>query len=187
MPPESRIVEQNLAEELNVSRTPVREAIQRLVHEGLLVSIPNLGTFIKRFSVNDVREIFEIREVLEGLAFRNAAELFIDTEVAKLKRLAIKTDAYRERGEWSEAYRSDESFHRFIIDRSGNEELKRELDKFSFQTLMFQADLTPIGKRTKRRKITVTHKELADVAKDPLNAEKLMRKHIAGLAQWIFG
>lgn len=184
--PDSRIVEQELAEEFGVSRTPIREAIQRLGSEGLLLSVPNLGTFVKRFSVNDVREMFEIREVLEGLAFRNAAERFDDAEREKLMELAVKTDTERANGNWDEAFRTDEGFHGFIINRCGSETLKKELSKFNFQTSLIRIDLSPVAKLVKRKNITVTHTELAQAANDPMQAEKLMREHIAGLARWLF-
>lgn len=184
--PETRIVEQDLAEGFGVSRTPIREAILHLVNEGLLVSVPNLGTFVKRFSVSDVREAFEIREVLEGLAFRNAAERFDKEERKELMLLAKKTDAERAKGNWQEAFRTDEGFHKFIIDRCDSPALQHELGKFNFQTSLIRADLSSVGKRVKRRKITVTHSELATAADNPKKAEQLMREHIAGLARWLF-
>jgi DNA-binding GntR family transcriptional regulator len=184
--PDSRIVEQELAEEFGVSRTPIREAIRRLGSEGLLVSMPNLGTFVKRFSIGDVRDMFEIREVLEGLAYRNAVERFDDSDRDELMRLANQTDLERANGNWNEAFRTDEKFHEFIINHCGSEALKQELSKFNFQTSLIRADLSSVAKRIKRREITVSHTELANAVNDPLKAEKLMREHIAGLARWLF-
>lgn len=186
LPPESRIVEQDLAAEFGVSRTPVREAIRRLSSEGYLVSVPNLGTFVKRFSLADVKEMFEIREVLEGLAYKNAAERLDDEERQELHRLAGVTDAARQAGKWTEAFRSDEDFHQFIIDRCGSLTLKKELAKFNFQTSLIRADLSAVAPRIKRREITVTHTELAAAVNDPDKAEAMMREHIAGLARWLF-
>jgi DNA-binding GntR family transcriptional regulator len=183
---ESRIVEQDLAAEFNVSRTPIREAIRRLASEGLLVSVPNLGTFVKRFSLADVREMFEIREVLEGLAYRNAVERFDDDDRTELKRLAEVTDAARQAGQWDQAFKTDENFHQFIIDRCGSVTLREQLARFNFQTSLIRADLSSVAPRVKRREITVTHSELARVSDDPIKAENLMREHIAGLARWLF-
>ncbi len=183
---ESRIVEQDLAAEFKVSRTPIREAIRRLASEGLLVSVPNLGTFVKRFSLADVREMFEIREVLEGLAYRNAVERFDDDDRTELKRLAEVTDAARQAGQWDQAFKTDENFHQFIIDRCGSVTLQEQLARFNFQTSLIRADLSAVAPRVKRREITVTHSELARVSNDPVKAENLMREHIAGLARWLF-
>ena len=61
-----RLLEQDLADELGVSRAPVREAIKNLVNQGLLVSIPNKGTYVEKINKKDVKEIFEIRVYLES-------------------------------------------------------------------------------------------------------------------------
>ena len=186
LPAESRIIEQELADEFGVSRTPIREVIRRLSSDGILVSVPNLGTFIKRFSLAEVREMFEIREVLEGLAFRNAVERFNDNDCDELLKLAQSTDAARLAGCWNDAFQLDEDFHQFIINRCGSETLKQELAKFNFQTSLIRADLSAVAPRLKRRKITVTHRQLAQAVNDPAKAEALMREHIAGLARWLF-
>jgi DNA-binding GntR family transcriptional regulator len=186
LPAESRIVEQELAVDFGVSRTPIREVIRRLSSEGILVSVPNLGTFVKRFSLAEVREMFEIREVLEGLAFRNAVERFDADECDELLKLAEATDTARQAGRWDEAFQLDEDFHQFIINRCGSETLKQELAKFNFQTSLIRADLSTVAPRIKRREITVTHSELAQAVNDPAKAENLMREHIAGLARWLF-
>ena len=184
--PESRIVEQDLAHEFGVSRTPIREVIRRLSSEGILFSVPNLGTFVKRFSLAEVREMFEIREVLEGLAFKNAVERFDAEECDELLKLAQMTDAARQGGKWDDAFQLDEAFHQFIIDRCGSKTLKDELAKFNFQTSLISADLSAVAPRVKRRKITVTHSELAQAVNDSAKAETLMREHIAGLVRWLF-
>ncbi len=186
LPAESRIIEQELAVEFGVSRTPIREVIRHLCREGILVSVPNLGTFIKRFSLSEVREMFEIREVLEGLAFRHAVERFDAGECDELLKLAKATDVARQAGNWDKAFQLDEDFHQFIITRCGSKTLRQELTKFNFQTSLIMADLSSVGARVKRREITVTHCELARAVNDPAKAESLMREHIAGLARWLF-
>ena len=184
--PGDRIVEQDFAEEFGISRTPVREAISRLCNEGVFSNLPNIGTFVRSFSANDVESVFEIREVLESLAFRKAAEHFSDAERKELLGLGKVTDSERGAGNWDEAFRTDELFHSFIIDRCGNDLLKEELRKFSFQSTLIFADLSSVRSRVKRKNITVTHTELAESADNPEKAERLMREHIAGLKRWLF-
>ena len=183
--PGDRIVEQNLATEFGISRTPIREAIRRLSSDGILVSVANLGTFVRRFSLTEVREIFMIREVLEGLAFRQAIKYFTEQDIEELRRLAQITDNDRQEGNWQETFKSDEQFHQFIIARCGNQTLQNELKKFSFQATLLSADLSVAASRIKRREITVTHSKLA-ACNTPDEAERLMREHIAGLARWLF-
>lgn len=186
LPPDTRIVEQDLAVQFGVSRTPIREAIRNLVSEGVLTSLPNIGTFVKRFTLNDVKEVFEIREVLEGLAFKNAVMRFTDDERSALLELATATDSARESGRWEEGFRRDMDFHQFVIDRCGNSTLEKELARFSFQTSLIRADLSSVSQRVRRRDLTVKHVELASCVDDPIKAETLMREHIAGLKRWLF-
>lgn len=184
--PGDRIVEQALASEFGVSRTPIREAILRLNSEGLLSVVENLGTFVKHYSLREVQDMFDIREVLEGVAYRNAVENFDKSDCEELMRLATETDRARSEGKWDETFKGDEAFHEFIIDHCGSDILKNELSKFNFQASLIYADLSTVSSRIKRKEITVTHTELAKVANNPLKAEELMRKHIAGLAKWLF-
>ena len=64
-----RLQEVELAEELSVSRTPVREALRQLVHDGIAVEIPNKGVYVREFTLKDVQEIYNMRLLLEGYAF----------------------------------------------------------------------------------------------------------------------
>jgi DNA-binding GntR family transcriptional regulator len=73
--PQEYLNEQLIARDLGVSKTPVREALQRLEHERLVVIIPNKGTFVANVTIDRIRELFEIREILECAAARLAAKL----------------------------------------------------------------------------------------------------------------
>jgi DNA-binding GntR family transcriptional regulator len=73
--PQEYLNEQVIARDLGVSKTPVREALQKLEHERLVVIIPNKGTFVANVSIDRIREVFEIREILECAAARLAAKL----------------------------------------------------------------------------------------------------------------
>lgn len=79
-PPESRMQEVALAERMQVSRTPIREALRVLEQDGLLIYQPNKGYVVRRFELNDIIKVFRVRAVLEGLGARLAAEQGIDME-----------------------------------------------------------------------------------------------------------
>lgn len=80
-----RLVETSIAEKMGVSRTPVREAFRQLEIEGLAENLPRKGTIVKGISKRDIFEIYEIREVLEGLAFRLACSNITDEQILELK------------------------------------------------------------------------------------------------------
>ena len=81
--------ENDLADELLVSRTPVREAIRKLEQEGYVVTVPRRGAYVASVSIRDINEIFEIRAALEALACELAAERITDEEQERLERLLV--------------------------------------------------------------------------------------------------
>ena len=86
--PGERLMEIPLAEELGVSRTPIREAIRKLELEGFVVMVPRRGTYVANISLKDITQVFEIRSALEELAAGLAAERITEEEMETLRRLA---------------------------------------------------------------------------------------------------
>ena len=83
-PPGFWLQENELCEQLGVSRSPVREALRRLVSDGLVISIPNKGTFVKEFTCKDIDEIFDMRVMLEGYAIRNSRANLTSAHIQQL-------------------------------------------------------------------------------------------------------
>lgn len=83
--PGSMIQEESLARQLGVSRTPIREALRRLAQEGLVQTVPKKGTIVAGISLNDIREVFQIRLALEPLATRLAASTVSRPECTALR------------------------------------------------------------------------------------------------------
>ena len=89
-----RLVEQSLAEEFCISRTPVREAIRRLVHEGFVEKGSGYSTRVARFPIDELAQIFEIRRRLECYAASRAALLASDEDISKLRALSDRMEAH---------------------------------------------------------------------------------------------
>ena len=85
--PGDRLVENNIAIAMGVSRTPVREALRQLESEGLAINIPRKGTVVKGICIEDAIEIYDIREVLEGLVIRGACLHISRIEIRELKEI----------------------------------------------------------------------------------------------------
>ncbi len=81
-------MEVQLAEQLGVSRTPVREAIRKLELEGLVVMLPRKGAYVANMSLKDIMDVLEVRASLEGLAAYLAAERISDEDIKKLKDIS---------------------------------------------------------------------------------------------------
>lgn len=105
--PGGRIYEVSLSEQLNVSRTPIREALKALAGEGLLDYIPNRGYHVREYSVDDIVQAYEIRAALEGLAAKRAAQLGLAAEERAVIEAALRDgEALLSRGSLSTADRN---------------------------------------------------------------------------------
>lgn len=89
--------EKNIGDELGVSRTPVREALRQLELEGLVSIIPNKGAFVEGVSTDDIRDIYEIRALLEGLCARWAATRISDELMAAMEENIYLTEFHEKR------------------------------------------------------------------------------------------
>lgn len=131
LPPGTRLIERDLADELNVSRIPLREAMQRLREDGLVVVVPRQGAIVSPFTVDDVRDLFDVRESLEVLAARLAAERADDIGLERLAaQLDVARTATRDRDEAAIAA-ANARFHVIIVDLAANpllESLLRPLE-----------------------------------------------------------
>ena len=121
--PGERLMEIQLAEELGVSRTPVREAIRKLEMEGYVIMMPRRGTYIADLSIRDINEVFEIRTSLESLASGLAAERITEDELEKLQRLLVEIGAHIKSGDMESIVRTDTEFHDLLYQASRNSRL----------------------------------------------------------------
>ena len=121
--PGERLMEIQLAEELGVSRTPVREAIRKLELEGYVIMMPRRGTYVANLSIRDVNEVFEIRTSLESLASGLAAERITDEELDHLQRLLVQIGMYIEQGDIEKIVEVDTEFHGLLYQGSRNQRL----------------------------------------------------------------
>lgn len=121
--PGERLMELQLAEQLGVSRTPVREAIRKLELEGLVEMIPRKGAYVADMSIKDILDVLEVRMFLEGLAAYLAAERMSDDEIDKLKEILKKFEAGIVNMGKEDMIELDNKFHDMIIAGSRNNKL----------------------------------------------------------------
>ncbi|WP_175726086.1 GntR family transcriptional regulator [Burkholderia ambifaria] len=125
--PGERFNELELAERFNVSRTPIREALNRLVAENLLVFVPNRGFFIRELEGKDVFDLFELRRSIETTAVTLACERASDNDIKALRRFWNQVMKNAARMSSSELVVKDEQFHLELAALSGNAEIGRVL------------------------------------------------------------
>ena len=137
--PGERIMEIQLAEELGVSRTPVREALRKLELEGFVVMIPRRGTYVADLSIKDVNEVFEIRKALDSLAAGLAAERITDEELEELERLLVDIAKSIENHDWDKIVEIDSQFHAVLYRASRNNRLVGIISNLQEQFTRFRS------------------------------------------------
>lgn len=125
--PGQRLDEQALCDRLGVSRTPLRQALQRLAQDGLIVQVPYQGNFVRSFGADEVNDLYVVRSALEQLAVRLAVDQACDDMIAQIRELATECKAVLKRGEISRLNTIDQLFHAAIAEASGNAVLVRLL------------------------------------------------------------
>jgi DNA-binding GntR family transcriptional regulator len=126
------LIELRIAEELNVSRTPVREAIRQLELEGLVESIPNKRFTVKGVSLKDMEDIYRIRKVLEGLSARWAVEQITDEEINELQEVYDLMEFYTQKNDVNQISKLNTRFHEIIFSATKSSVLKHILKDFQF-------------------------------------------------------
>lgn len=146
--PGERLMEIQLAEELGVSRTPVREAIRKLELEGYVIMMPRRGTYVANLSIRDVNEVFEIRTSLDSLASGLAAERITDEELESLQRLLVLISEYIESNNMEKIVETDMQFHDLLYQASRNTRLvgiiynlREQLTRFRSTSMSFPGRL----------------------------------------------
>ncbi len=180
-PAGSRLREEELAEAVGVSRTPVREALRRLDAEGVVEFVPNRGAKVAVWSRQDLEEIFSLRALLEGYGARLAASKMEPAELEELAALADQMETIARRGiegHYDQMALLNGRFHRLVVEAARNRRLA---------TLVGSIVELPLQQRTLRRysdedltRSMRQHRELIDAlaAGDTKWAEAVMQAHV---------
>lgn len=121
-----RLTEQALAKRIGLSRTPVREAIKRLIHEGFIEKESGYSTRVASFPVDEAEQVFQLRAMLEGYAIRRAATMATAEQIATLRTLATcmsELTPPRSANDYDEVARANEAFHRTITEAANSTRL----------------------------------------------------------------
>jgi DNA-binding GntR family transcriptional regulator len=119
-PPGTRLQELELAEHLNVSRSPVREVLRQLVSEGLLIEIPNKGVYVREFSLKDIDEIYELRLLLESHCICHSEGHLSADRLEKFLAILDELETSYEKGNLEAYTAADEKLHVQIVRLADN-------------------------------------------------------------------
>lgn len=174
-----RLTEAFFAREFGISKSPVREALNRLEADGLISIRPRRGAFVRDFTMRDMEEIYELREVLETCAVRN---LHLDSKTMAQLRAAVDEAEQRLNENNREAYVSaDAAFHRLIAQANPNSRLRKTIESMHDQMLILRHKTFSISGRNSVKQHRAILEALA--RGDREGAAGLMREHILAVRQ----
>jgi DNA-binding GntR family transcriptional regulator len=175
-PPGTRLVEGALAQELGVSRIPVREALKQLDAEGFVDIVPRRGAVVAQLSMKDAEDFYEVRSALESFSARLAAERRKPADVEELQRIITAGRRAVRRRQWDELTRLNNAFHEAVAVASGNAHLVELMTSYGVRMAWI------FSSSAQRRGAAAwdEHAAIADAIAegDPERAEALGMRHI---------
>ncbi|NLK18493.1 MAG: GntR family transcriptional regulator [Synergistaceae bacterium] len=190
--PGQRLPEVNIAVQMGVSRTPVREALRRLASEGLVIIIPNSGARLAAPTLREIQDTFLVREQLECLAISLAAEKIGERHLRRLEEALLEEARAIDEKNLETYLEVNEAFHKAVADAGGNRVIAEYVENILARTNAYVVFYDPFYNA--ESPVTVdSHKEIlmALRAHDVEKSVKLMKRHlkdaVAGLSQALEG
>lgn len=177
------LVEKKLAEEFGVSRTPIREVIRQLELDGLVESMPNRGVFVIGITHEDIKDIYEIRILVEGLAAKWAAKKITDEELKALNNAYELMEFYTAKGDIEQIARYNTEFHEIIFEAARSKFLEKILR--NMQSYIQWARLASLKTQGRSQKALKEHKAILEAFRngDPLQAQMLIIEHVTNSSE----
>lgn len=179
MLPGEKIPQEKLARELGISRTPLISALKFLEHEKLVEVKPRRGFFVRLFSLEEMISIFEIREVLEGLSARRAAQYINEKDSLTLRNIFQEFQGMDDIADFQAYSKADKQFHTFISEIGSKEFLTTILQTLNIISLAYQ-NIASEGLIREPNKTIHDHMKIVEAIcnHDAEKAEMAMREHL---------
>lgn len=170
-----------LGEKLGVSRTPVREALRQLELEGLVTIVPNKGAYVTAITQKDVRDIYKVRSMLEGLCARWATRNITDKQIEELEEIILLSEFHLNRrgeGRTEQVSELDGKFHKVLYEAADSRILEHVLKDFHKYVKMARKSSVGISDRAEQS--IKEHRDILEAIKmkDEALAERLANEHI---------
>ncbi len=176
--PGQRLMEIQLAEQLGVSRTPVREAIRMLEQDGLAVMIPRRGAIVSRISGKNLRDVLEVRRALEELAVVLSCARMTEENYREMKEANQRFAALLDSDDVTAMAEADEAFHDMIYQASDNTRLLQL--ELQMREQMYRFRVEHLKEKTKREHLVEDHNRIIKALeeRDVDKAREAIREHI---------
>lgn len=177
----AQLDERLLAQDLGVSRTPLRSAIAQLVREGLIEYVPYRGNYVRRWTKKEVDDLFRVRIALESLAVKLAIPKLSNEDIERIRVILDEVDAALSAGDMERFSDADSRFHAFIHRKADNKTLIEALARISLQIQMIRTvanrDSDVVARTLEERPRILA----ALAARDEEAGVRLLEEHIDGV------
>lgn len=177
-PPGMRLQEADLVEHLNVSRSPVREALRQLVADNLLVEIPNKGVYIREFTAKDIDEIYDLRVMLESYGIFNSEGKVTSARKSRLLRILKELETTFGGGDIEAYTEADEKLHMEIVRLADNSLINDTYERVRAMNQQFR--VLSLMDADRFRESLEEHQQIIQgiVDGDPSAADAVNRQHL---------
>lgn len=181
--PGDPLVESELAQQLGISKTPVRDALLELEREGFVTKILFKGTYVTEVTLRDVREVFQVRAVLEGLAARLATPLLSAEELEEADKIIAAAEAALSKDDIALCSEYGRRFHGLIINKTDNQRLQSITLNLDDHLQRFRLLSDQINGRL--NKSLKEHRKILEAlrSRDPIAVEEAVRGHFFSVLQ----
>jgi len=173
-----KIKEDELCSSMGISKTPLREALRVLSVEGLIRLVPNRGSFVSTPTFKEIKEMFDVMSVLEGVCARAATEKMGEKDLATLEKLHNRLEENYQRKAQREYIRVNNQYHSFVQELAGNCTLNQIVNGLRQKILLYRYQSLNLPERFAQS--IQEHRDLLEAfrKKQPKKAETLMRRHL---------
>lgn len=169
LPPGTELREAALAQELGVSRGPIREAVTRLAAEGLVTVRPRHGAVVRELTIEEMVDAYQVREVLESMAMRLAVPRLTEEDLAQLEELIDTMALLAEQGDIVKFFETNGAFHELACQLSGNQKLIQVHHTLMIEIAVFRDHTLSLRGGNPTRSVT-EHRNILQAAREG-NAE----------------
>lgn len=156
--PGERLMEVHLANQLGVSRTPIREAIRKLELEGLVIMIPRRGAEVAKITEKSLQDVLEVRRALDVLSIELACDRITEEEIAKLQKACDDFEQATHTGDTTLIAKADVCYHDIIVEATGNQRLVQLLNNLAEQ--MYRYRFVYLKDQSQHKNLVAEHREI---------------------------
>lgn len=180
IPPGTRLIQTKVAEQFGVSRLPVRDAFAMLMKSELAIALPRKGIMVRPIHTKDVRDLFEIRRLIETAAIRKSAPLLTPEDLSEARALIAAQAGINPATNFKGLLATDERFHRLLWSRNDNSEIDLVLSRIWNRIKLLRAQARGLPEW---QKVSVTHHEQIVDAIEAKDFENVARLVDAGITR----